>query len=569
MNSAELGNLTLLARTAYAIMCFERYAAFMYSDTDFRPVAEMMWRIVDGSEPLEEAAYKYLDIVPECLFAHKTFAEYQAAGHTRLTQEQYRMLTRILNPHDWNLNKMMKHIYHIAMEYVHTGVKPGAPETLPYLQAVIDMLTVRRIELPDLILLQQYSCTQQDPLAARSFDWMGGPVDPAKLSLLGIAKRGASAAAPASEAASFVPEPAEPDEIPAVRSVPEADEAPAANNLPLSHGDSEMNVYCASSAGYDGFDRSYTNEKTAKSDTFSFFEDSVQSIADENGCKWEFGDTEGGCIIIKCINHAYLKDVTVPAVLNDQPVVAIDDNAFTNTPEYGCEFIETLSMPDTIRQIGDYFFKSCPNLRRIHMPAELERLGNEAFRGASRLESMTIGDKCRVIGDYFCADAVSLRDVTLGTAIEYIGEYTFYNTPCLTVFRCDAMIKELGYGSFWVNKWADKTLFSPDTELLRCFKDGCMLYRYVKRTPPPRLFFDAGIKYVYDFAFGGDAWHSGDGITDIYFPGAVKIGVQAFRKTPNATVHLSASLMEAAYGPDYEYTLMTICKPARVVFDQP
>ncbi|MBP0966642.1 MAG: leucine-rich repeat domain-containing protein, partial [Oscillospiraceae bacterium] len=238
-------------------------------------------------------------------------------------------------------------------------------------------------------------------------------------------------------------------------------------------------------------------------------------------------------------------------------------------PEYGCMTIETLIMPDTIRQIGDCFFRSCTGLRQITLPANLESIGHEAFRGATRLESITIGDRCRVIGDYFCADALSLRTVTIGTGIEYIGEYTFYNTPAMTDFRCNGMLTELGYGSFWVNRWADKILFHPMTELLRFCKDDALLYRYVKRTPPPRLFFDSGIKYVYDFAFGGDAWHSGSSITDIYFPGAEKIGVQAFKKVPNATVHLSASLMEAAYGPDYEYTLSMLCKPARVVFDQP
>ena len=217
----------------------------------------------------------------------------------------------------------------------------------------------------------------------------------------------------------------------------------------------------------------------------------------------------------------------------------------------------------------DYFLPSCTGIRQVIFPANLESIGHEAFRGASRLETIDIGDHCKVIGDYFCADGLSLRTVRIGAGIEYIGEYTFYNTPAMLDFHCDGMLGELGYGSFWVNRWADRILSNPMTELLRFCRDNAMLYRYVKRTPPPRLFFDAGITYVYDFAFGGDAWHSGNGITDIFLPGAEKIGVHAFRKVPNATVHLSASRMEAAYGPDYVYALTALCEPAKVVFDQP
>ncbi|MCR4638626.1 hypothetical protein [Ruminococcus sp.] len=36
-----------------------------------------------------------------------------------------------------------------------------------------------------------------------------------------------------------------------------------------------------------------------------------------------------------------------------------------------------------------------------------------------------------------------------------------------------------------------------------------------------------------------------------------------------ATVHLSASRMEASYGSDYEYTIAALCVPAKVVFDLP
>lgn len=523
MNYAEFENLSLRARIAYAVMCFERYVRYVYSGVDFKPAAEFLWQITDGSSPMEEAAQKAMEIVPERLFACKTYAEYQAAGHEALTQEQYRALTRALNPHDRNLNSMMKLICEMA-DIQHPA------DTLPILANIAAMLEVRSVALPELSLLRAYTFSGED--------WQGDPVDPAPLSLLGIERK-------------FVFHSAVPAE-------------------PVVHNeDAGPNLCRLTDPGFDGYERSFAFDKFDEGDLEVYFAEPSKPVIEANGCKWEILESAEGCTILRCINLSFRKEVTIPETLNEQPVIAINAHAFDDNPQFGCQAIEVLDMPDTIRTIGDCFFRGCANLRQIHMSAALETLGHEAFRGASRLERLDIGDNCRVIGDYFCADGLALREVTIGTGIEYIGEYTFYNTPVMTSFRCAGMLKELGYGSFWVNKWADSILFNPITELLRFCKDDALLYRYVKRMPPPRLFFDEGIKYVYDFAFGGDAWHSGDGITDIFFPGAEKIGVQAFRKTPNATVHLSASRMEAAYGQDYVYTLEKLCEPAKVVFDQP
>jgi hypothetical protein len=203
------------------------------------------------------------------------------------------------------------------------------------------------------------------------------------------------------------------------------------------------------------------------------------------------------------------------------------------------------------------------------MPAELESIGNEAFRSASGLETLAIGDKCISIGNLFCADAISLRTVSIGAGIRSMGDYTFYNTPSMVGFRCNGELRSLGHGSFWMNKWADSQIFRPDAEMLRFCRNNSLLYRYVKQNPPTRLFFDDTIRYVFEHAFGGDAWNSGNGITDIYLPGADTIGAQAFKKVPYATVHLSASRMEASYGSDYEYTIASLCVPAKVVFDLP
>ncbi|MBR6419596.1 MAG: leucine-rich repeat domain-containing protein [Oscillospiraceae bacterium] len=557
MNRPGLVNLPLRARAAYAIMCFERYTAFVYSDVNFRPAAEIMWQLLDGRDPLGDSGKKLWDTIPEHLFAYTTYGAYCAAGNGSLTEDEFRALSRILNPHDRSLNAMMKHIYTLTAGLYHrpdeaetahampacrtnenTEITANRPQesSQPLLEEITAMLRVRSVGLPDTELLAQYAV----PEDAAMPDLIGSPVDPGPLSQLGIT--GHSAA-------------------PVRRTVQE--------EFITHNEDAGPNYSEQAAVGYDGFERSFAFGKDDLGDISPFFANPAKPVVEANGCEWEIYEEEEGITITKCFNRSYQKEVTVPAELHEKPVIAIEDDAFSNEPEGACMFIETLIMPDSVRQIGNRFFMNCTGLRQITLPAALESIGDDAFRGTSKLESLAVGDSCRFIGDFFCADAAALRSVTIGTGIEEMGQYSFYNTPAMAVFRCDGFIRQLGYGSFWVNRFADKAIFHPAAEMLRFCKDDALLYRYVKRNPPPRLFFDESIRYVYDFAFGGDAWNSGDGIREIYFPGAEIIGVNAFKKVPNATVHLSAARMAASYGEDYEYTLALLCEPAKIVFDLP
>ena len=114
MSIERLKNVSVLGRVAYAIMCFEKYAVTVYPNVDFSPVAEVMWSIIDGSNYLDESSYRYIEIVPECLFEFKSYEE---SNFEYLKKEEYDLFTSILNATDRDLNVLMKSIYDMAMAY--------------------------------------------------------------------------------------------------------------------------------------------------------------------------------------------------------------------------------------------------------------------------------------------------------------------------------------------------------------------------------------------------------------------------------------------------------------------
>lgn len=147
--------LSIRGRVAYAIMCFERYVTNVYPDKDMSAVAEVMWKIVDDSDYIDNSAYRYMEIIPEYLFEAKDFI---SSEFDYMTESEYVFYTHLLpTPEDDNeLNIIMHSIYDIAMEYAYTAVELDAPETKEYLQEVSKILQTNSITLPKVDDIQKY-----------------------------------------------------------------------------------------------------------------------------------------------------------------------------------------------------------------------------------------------------------------------------------------------------------------------------------------------------------------------------------------------------------------------------
>ena len=61
-------NISIRGRIAYCILCLKKYADTVYPNDDFVSVYTMACRIIDGSDYVDEAAYRYMEIIPEYLF---------------------------------------------------------------------------------------------------------------------------------------------------------------------------------------------------------------------------------------------------------------------------------------------------------------------------------------------------------------------------------------------------------------------------------------------------------------------------------------------------------------------
>jgi hypothetical protein len=84
----------------------------------------------------------------------------------------------------------------------------------------------------------------------------------------------------------------------------------------------------------------------------------------------------------------------------------------------GSNSLKLVSLPSTLKSIGDYAFNSCYSLPEIDLPQGLEHIGSHAFSGCTALTEVTFQPGCKSLGNRACADCTALQKVTLNEDLE-------------------------------------------------------------------------------------------------------------------------------------------------------
>ena len=77
--------------------------------------------------------------------------------------------------------------------------------------------------------------------------------------------------------------------------------------------------------------------------------------------------------------------LTVPDRIEEYPVTEIYKKAFFN-----CSSLRSLTLPDTLEEIGGWAFAHCTKLEQVRMPWKELRLGKDLFIGSERLSRIEL-----------------------------------------------------------------------------------------------------------------------------------------------------------------------------------
>lgn len=113
-------------------------------------------------------------------------------------------------------------------------------------------------------------------------------------------------------------------------------------------------------------------------------------------------------------------DIVIPDSINSKAVTKIGNHAFESN-----DYINTVTIPDTVKYIGEYSFCFCSNLRNINFGANIRRIEDFAFRYCNNLETVIICDSVMSLGEYCFSDCTSLTEVDLGKDLNRLNRNAF------------------------------------------------------------------------------------------------------------------------------------------------
>ena len=116
-------------------------------------------------------------------------------------------------------------------------------------------------------------------------------------------------------------------------------------------------------------------------------------------------NADGRSFTVRTFIRGALTDVEVPAEFRDLPVTAIGDRAF-----YDCRGLKSVVLPDTVQVIGDEAFSRCIDLNVLTLGNGVVKIGKSAFYRTA-IETLTIPDTIEEIGKFAVLSCTALRTV--------------------------------------------------------------------------------------------------------------------------------------------------------------
>ncbi len=194
------------------------------------------------------------------------------------------------------------------------------------------------------------------------------------------------------------------------------------------------------------------------------------------------------------------KSVSVPSQIHGCPVVKIDT---TGEDRYRLMQIEKITLPDTIKEIGEEVFYNS-KLKNINFPQNLEKIGFSSFRNCDLIQVnlsqcknlKTIGDcaffECRSLNMVILPDHINeisglcfsgctaLKNIVIPSSVAYIKGGAFSNCDITGTLIIPPTVQEIHSSAFSGNNNLEEVIISYGTSFVSGFDavDGSISNKY-------------------------------------------------------------------------------------------
>ena len=136
----------------------------------------------------------------------------------------------------------------------------------------------------------------------------------------------------------------------------------------------------------------------------------------------------------KIVNGNLLEFVSYgTAITIPENVIKINDETFKKYTY--CKKIESITLSNNLKVIGNRAFMNLSKLRRIEFPNSLETIGEEAFAKCLKIDSLSFGNNVKEIKDKAFYELKNLKEVSLPNSLTKLSKGIFSN--CIALKRVE------------------------------------------------------------------------------------------------------------------------------------
>ena len=180
-------------------------------------------------------------------------------------------------------------------------------------------------------------------------------------------------------------------------------------------------------------------------------------------CNIVFGDNPLYYAHHLCLGEEEITDLVIPDTVTNI------ESAF-----YGCSGLNSVTIPNSVRSIGNSAFAGCSGLTSVTIPNTVTSIGNYAFSGCSGLSSVTIPNTVTSIGNYAFSGCSGLSSITIGNSVTNIGVGAFSGCNDLAFAMIPNSVTAIGSSAFYgCSGLASVTISNSVTSIGELTFSGC------------------------------------------------------------------------------------------------
>ena len=168
---------------------------------------------------------------------------------------------------------------------------------------------------------------------------------------------------------------------------------------------------------------------------------------------------------VPAVDQSTSGPIEIPSSLGGCPVTSLGTDAF-----YGCSRITSVSIPDTVANIGYCCFFGCSSLQGgLVISDSVVNIEAQAFEHCRSLSTAKIGDNVPELKSWAFYDCPNLRSIEFGSGLRKIGDWSFDQDRALTSVTIPASVERIGEGAFnGCSSLTEVTMVGSVKEIANC-----------------------------------------------------------------------------------------------------